>query len=162
MWANPRFSTVGLEEATDESLQGRMRALTERAVDMADICLFLIDSRAGVTSTDQLFADLLRKRGTKVILGANKSEGKAGEAGFYDAYSLGLGEPIALSAEHGEGMDELAHVLRAFEDTLEAREEAVTDLIVDEDGEAEELPSGTVTKPMLGQCELVRHAYADF
>jgi len=57
--------TAGLEEATDESLQGRMRALTERAVDMADICLFLIDARAGVTSTDQLFADLLRKRGTK-------------------------------------------------------------------------------------------------
>jgi len=140
--------TAGLEEATDESLQGRMRALTEKAVDMADVCLFLVDARAGVTPTDQLFADLLRKRGTKVILGANKSEGKAGEGGFYDAYSLGLGEPIALSAEHGEGMDELAHVLRDFEDTLPAPEEAITDIIIDEDEDAEEIPSGTVTRPM--------------
>ncbi len=140
--------TAGLEEATDESLQGRMRMLTERAVDMADICLFLVDARAGVTTVDQLFADLLRKRGTHVILGANKSEGRAGEAGFYDAFSLGLGEPVALSAEHGEGMDELAHVLRSFAETLETPEEAVTDVIVDEDGEAEELPSGTASKPM--------------
>ena len=151
--AGLRFTVVdaaGLEEATDESLQGRMRALTERAVDMADICLFLIDARAGVTSTDQLFADLLRKRGTKVILGANKSEGKAGEAGFYDAYSLGLGEPVALSAEHGEGMDELAHVLRAFESEMEAPEEATTDVILNEDDseDEEEQLSGTADKPM--------------
>jgi len=142
------IDTAGLEEATDQSLQGRMRALTEKAVDMADICLFLVDARAGVTPTDQLFADLLRKRGTKVILGANKSEGKAGEAGFYDAYALGLGEPIALSAEHGEGMDELAHVLREFETMLAPAEEALTDIIIEDGDEAEELPSGTATRPM--------------
>ena len=142
------IDTAGLEEATDESLQGRMRALTERAVGMADVCLFLIDARAGITSTDQFFAELLRKSGTKVILGANKSEGKAGEAGFYDAYTLGLGEPVALSAEHGEGMDELAHVLRDFTSSLPAPEEAITDVVLDEEGEGEEVPSGTSSKPM--------------
>ena len=141
--------TAGLEEATDDSLQGRMRALTERAVDAADICLFLIDARAGITPTDQLFADLLRKRGTPVILGANKSEGKAGEAGFYEAYGLGLGEPVALSAEHGEGMDELAHMLRDMSEGLAPPEEAETDVVVDDDDEVEETISGqTAEKPM--------------
>ena len=75
------LDTAGLEDVTDDSLQGRMRRLTERAVDMADICLFLIDSRAGVTATDRVFADILRKRAEHVLLAANKSEGAAGEAG---------------------------------------------------------------------------------
>jgi GTPase len=105
------IDTAGLEEATDESLQGRMRLLTERAVEMADICLFMIDARAGVLPADQVFAEILRKRAAKVILAANKSEGKAGEAGYYDAFSLGLGEPVQLSAEHGLGMDELRDML---------------------------------------------------
>ena len=87
------IDTAGLEDVTDDSLQGRMRRLTERAVDMADICLFLIDGRAGVTTADEVFADLLRKRGAKVLLGVNKSEGKAGDAGAIDAWGLGLGEP---------------------------------------------------------------------
>lgn len=139
--------TAGLEEATDESLQGRMRALTERAVDMADICLFLIDARAGITPTDEFFAGLLRKRGKPVILAANKSEGKAGEAGYYDAFGLGLGDPVALSAEHGEGMDELAHRLSALSEGIAAPEEAETDVVV-EDGEEAETPSGTRAKPM--------------
>jgi GTP-binding protein len=105
------IDTAGLEDVTDDSLQGRMRRLTERAVDMADICLFLIDGRVGVTATDQVFADILRKRNAHVIVGVNKSEGKAGDAGAIEAYSLGLGEPVRLSAEHGEGMDDLYHML---------------------------------------------------
>ena len=74
------IDTAGLEEVTDDSLQGRMRRLTERAVDMADVCLFLIDGRAGVTPTDQVFAEILRKKNARVILGVNKAEGNAGDA----------------------------------------------------------------------------------
>ncbi len=142
------IDTAGLEEATDESLQGRMRSLTERAVDMADICLFLIDARTGITPTDQLFADLLRKRGTKIILAANKAEGKSGEAGFYEAYSLGLGEPISLSAEHGEGMDELAHVLRRLSKELVAPEVAESNVTVEDAETSETEEFGTDARPL--------------
>ncbi|MDQ2066618.1 ribosome biogenesis GTPase Der [Xinfangfangia sp. CPCC 101601] len=116
------IDTAGLEEVTDDSLQGRMRRLTERAVDMADVCLFLLDGRVGVTPSDQVFAEILRRKGARVILGVNKAEGKAGEAGALEAYSLGLGEPLRLSAEHGEGMDDLYHVLRPIEGEFKARE----------------------------------------
>ena len=77
------IDTAGLEDANDDSLQGRMRRLTERAVDMADICLFMIDARAGVTPTDQIFADILRRRSAHVILAANKAEGSAADAGVF-------------------------------------------------------------------------------
>ncbi|QMU57409.1 MAG: ribosome biogenesis GTPase Der [Boseongicola sp.] len=106
------IDTAGLEEATDESLPGRMRKLTERAVDMADACLFMIDARAGVLPADEVFADILRKRSAHVILAANKAEGRAGESGMIEAYSLGLGDPIKMSAEHAEGMGELMEILR--------------------------------------------------
>ncbi|QPM89977.1 ribosome biogenesis GTPase Der [Pseudooceanicola algae] len=115
------IDTAGLEEATDESLQGRMRKLTERAVDMADVCLFMIDARAGVTPTDQLFAEILRKRAPRVILGCNKSEGRAADAGVIEAYGLGLGEPLRISAEHGEGMSELYSMLMPISDEFEER-----------------------------------------
>ncbi|MXQ07003.1 ribosome biogenesis GTPase Der [Alphaproteobacteria bacterium GH1-50] len=136
------IDTAGLEEATDESLQGRMRRLTERAVEMADACLFMIDARAGVLPADEVFADILRRKSARVILAANKSEGRAAEAGLIEAYSLGLGDPIALSAEHGEGLADLIEVLRpiAEEKGAEAaRIEEVapeTDIdLSDEDGE---------------------------
>jgi len=116
------IDTAGLEEVTDDSLQGRMRRLTERAVDMADVCLFLLDGRAGVTPSDEVFADILRKKGARVILGVNKAEGRAGESGAIEAWSLGLGEPLRLSAEHGEGMDDLYAVLRPLEGVFAARE----------------------------------------
>jgi GTP-binding protein len=166
-----RFSvidTAGLEEVTDTSLQGRMRALTERAVDMADVCLFLIDARAGVTATDRLLAELLRKRAARVILVANKTEGKAADAGYYDAFSLGLGEPVALSAEHGQGMDDLLRALEPvaadFEGSQAIVEVDVEDRIddtVDEDGEAAALPLGrpiqiaVVGRPNAGKSTLV-------
>ncbi|WP_333684220.1 ribosome biogenesis GTPase Der [Pontibaca methylaminivorans] len=101
------IDTAGLELVTDDSLQGRMRRLTERAIGMADACLFMIDARAGVTPSDEILADLLRRRDVPVILAANKAEGRAGEAGAVEAWALGLGEPLGLSAEHGEGMAEL-------------------------------------------------------
>jgi GTP-binding protein len=119
-----RFTVIdsaGLEDVTDDSLQGRMRRLTERAVEMADICLFVIDARAGVTPVDQVFAEILRKKNAHVILAGNKSEGKAADGGMIDAWSLGLGEPLRLSAEHGEGMDELYHILLPFAKTYEER-----------------------------------------
>ena len=101
------IDTAGLEEATDESLQGRMRKLTESAIGLADVCLFVIDARVGVTSLDHFFADILRKKAKHVILAANKSEGRAADPGFLDSFSLGLGEPLRISAEHGEGMADL-------------------------------------------------------
>jgi GTPase len=106
------IDTAGIEEADAASLQGRMRALTERAVDLADIVLFLVDARTGVTATDEAVAELLRRRAARVILAANKAEGRAGEAGTIEAWGLGLGEPIPLSAEHGEGLEDLHHALR--------------------------------------------------
>ena len=138
---NLRFTVIdsaGLEEATDDSLQGRMRRLTERAVEMADVCLFLVDARVGITPSDQVFAEILRKKNAHVILAANKAEGRAGEAGLLEAYSLGLGEPLRLSAEHGEGMDELYHVLLPLADLFEERAAAdapETDVEVGEEDE---------------------------
>ncbi|KRS15853.1 ribosome biogenesis GTPase Der [Roseovarius indicus] len=134
------IDTAGLEEATDASLEGRMRKLTERAVDMADVCLFLIDARTGVTPTDELFADILRKRCDHVILAANKAEGSAADAGVIEAYSLGLGEPVRLSAEHGEGMNDIYTHLMPLADEFAKRAEAEapeTDVTLDE-AEAEE------------------------
>ncbi len=119
------IDTAGLEDVTDDSLQGRMRRLTERAVDMADICLFVVDARAGITPTDQVFAEILRKRADRVIVAANKAEGRIADGGVLDAYSLGLGEPLRLSAEHGEGMDELYHILRPL--AAEFEEQAQVD-----------------------------------
>ncbi|MCP5038817.1 MAG: ribosome biogenesis GTPase Der [Rhodobacteraceae bacterium] len=142
------IDTAGLEEATDESLEGRMRRLTERAVEMADACLFLIDARAGVLPADEIFADILRKKNAHVILGANKVEGRAADAGLIEAYSLGLGDPIALSAEHGEGMGELLAVLTPIADAHAARAAAdapEVDVSV-EDGDAPRVP--TRTKPL--------------
>src|SRR6056297_1056571 len=134
------IDTAGLEEASDESLQGRMRKLTERAVEMADICLFLIDARTGVTPTDELFAEILRKRADHVILGANKAEGAAADAGVIEGWSLGLGEPLRLSAEHGEGLSDLYARLMPLADSYTARAEAQapdTDVTVEQDaGEA--------------------------
>ena len=115
------IDTAGLEDASDESLPGRMRKLTERAVEMADACLFILDARAGVLPTDEVFADILRRKSANVILAANKAEGRAGEAGLLEAYSLGLGEPLRLSAEHGEGMSELLDMLRPIAEAAEKK-----------------------------------------
>ncbi|MGC1496495.1 MAG: ribosome biogenesis GTPase Der [Sulfitobacter sp.] len=146
--------TAGLEEVTDDSLQGRMRRLTERAVDMADICLFMIDARVGVTPSDLVFADILRKKSAHVILAANKAEGAAADAGVIEAYSLGLGEPIRLSAEHGEGLNDLYTHLMPLADAFAERAETdspETDVDLSEE-EAEEgedfVPVPTNAKPL--------------
>jgi len=117
------IDTPGLEEAPEAALEGRMRKQTDIAVNEADICLFMVDARAGVTPLDQRFAQILRRSGKPTILLANKSESAASEAGVLDAYSLGLGDPIALSAEHGEGISDLFVALEPYFD-VEADEEA--------------------------------------
>lgn len=160
--------TAGLEEATDESLQGRMRRLTERAVDMADACLFLIDARTGITPTDEIFADILRKKNANVFLAANKAEGHAADAGVIEAYSLGLGEPLRLSAEHGEGMAELATMLTPLVDLAEEKARDITPLTdvdlddADEDEFAYKAPTNekplqiaVVGRPNAGKSTLI-------
>jgi GTP-binding protein len=107
------IDTAGLEEAAPDSLSGRMRAQTETAIAQADAIFFMIDARTGPTGVDRVFADLVRKSGKPAVLIANKMEGTAGEAGRLDAYALGLGDPVAISAEHNEGLVDLYDALRA-------------------------------------------------
>ncbi len=106
------MDTAGFEEHDPASLPGRMRAQTEAAVREADVALFLIDGREGLTPLDEEIARWLRSGNTPVVVAANKAEGNAGEAGRLEAFALGLGEPIAISAEHGEGLADLFEILR--------------------------------------------------
>src|SRR5436190_1237382 len=117
------IDTAGFEDATDESLEARMRGQTELAIKEADVCLFLIDAREGVTPLDRVFGEILRKTDKPVILAANKAEGNAGEAGALEGFGLGLGEPLSISAEHGEGMAELYEALLVHEPSEEDEEE---------------------------------------
>ncbi len=121
------IDTAGLEEATEDALENRMRKGSETAIDEADVSLFLIDARAGVTPADEMWAETLRVRSKPVILVANKAEGAAADAGIYESYALGFGEPAALSAEHGEGMSDLYQALRPHADALAAGEAAPRD-----------------------------------
>ncbi|HSI42198.1 MAG TPA: ribosome biogenesis GTPase Der [Xanthobacteraceae bacterium] len=108
------IDTAGLEEAKADSLEARMRGQTETAITEADVLLFMIDARAGINPADRAFAELVRRSGKPVILLANKSEGRAAEPGTMEAWQLGLGEPVAVSAEHGEGMGDLFRALRDY------------------------------------------------
>jgi len=149
------IDTAGLESAAPESLAGKMQAQTATAVAQADAILFLVDARAGATPADRTFADLVRKSGKPAILVANKSEGRAGEAGALESYALGLGDPVAISAEHGEGLADLYDALRAAlpQATAEADE-------ADEDAapaEAAEKPIriAVVGRPNTGKSTLI-------
>ena len=101
------IDTAGLEEGDATSLSGRMRAQTEAAIALADAIFFVFDSRAGLTPVDRFFAKLLRRADKPVILIANKAEGRLGATGALEGFDLGFGEPVPLSAEHGEGFAEL-------------------------------------------------------
>jgi GTP-binding protein len=105
------FDTAGFEEAGAESLAGRMRAQTESAIRDADVILFMVDAKAGLLPDDKVFAQIVRKAGKPAVVVANKSEGRAGAAGALEAYALGLGDPVNISAEHGEGLSELYEAL---------------------------------------------------
>ncbi len=178
--ADLRFTvidTAGLEDAFDNSVEGRMRSQTDRAIADADLVLFLIDARAGVTPLDSFFADYLRRSKRPVILVANKCEGKAGAPGLYESFALGLGEPVAFSAEHGEGLDDLYEALlpharkhggvMAEDELSSAWHEAADagDDEVDEDGDvnaaaeqaeaARPLRMAVVGRPNVGKSTLV-------
>ncbi|HXD44687.1 MAG TPA: ribosome biogenesis GTPase Der [Pseudolabrys sp.] len=120
------IDTAGLEEAAPESLYGRMRVQTETAIAQADAIFFMIDARAGAIPADRAFAEVARKSGKPIVLVANKCEGRSGEAGRMEAYTLGLGEPVGISAEHDEGMVDLYDALVAAlpEKTAKQREDA--------------------------------------
>jgi GTP-binding protein len=101
------IDTAGFEDVADESLESRMRAQTILAIEEADVALFVIDAREGITPLDEVFGEILRRYDKPVILAANKAEGKQGDHGVLEAFNLGLGEPVPISAEHGEGMADL-------------------------------------------------------
>lgn len=125
------IDTAGLEEAAPETLQGRMRAQTEAAIDEADLSLFVVDAKMGLTPVDTALADMLRRKGKPVVLVANKSEARGSDGGFYDAFTLGLGEPTPISAEHGQGMLDLRDAIVAAigeERAFPEEDEAVTDV----------------------------------
>src|ERR1700759_147296 len=101
------IDTAGLEEAAPDSLAGRMRTGSAGAVALADLVLFVLDARAGVTPADAHFAQWLRRQGKPVLVVANKAEGRLASSAILDAYALGLGDPVGVSAEHGEGVADL-------------------------------------------------------
>ena len=107
------IDTAGFEDVAGESLEARMRRQTEKALGAADVILFVIDARVGVTPLDETFASLLRRRDAKVVLVANKAEGHAGDAGALEAFALGFGDPVEISAEHGEGLSDLYDAIAA-------------------------------------------------
>jgi GTP-binding protein len=117
--------TAGLEESAPDTIYGRMRASSERAVNLADLVLFVVDARTGVTPADQHFAEWLRRQGRPILLVVNKAEGRAGTAAALDAYALGLGEPVAVSAEHGEGLaDLMGHIAERLPEDAGGEERA--------------------------------------
>jgi GTPase len=150
------IDTAGLEEADSASLVGRMRAQTEAALADADLIFFVIDARVGVTPSDEHFANLVRKADKPVVLLANKAESRAGQLQTYEAFGLGLGDPVPLSAEHGEGLSDLYDAIRA----ALPEHTAVPD--EDEDDEAEEgdeadrpLRVAIVGRPNAGKSTLI-------
>jgi GTP-binding protein len=141
------IDTAGFEDVADASLEARMRAQTERAIAECDVALFVIDAREGLAPMDQIFAEVLRRHDRPVIVVANKAEGRAGEAGTAEAFGLGMGEPIAISAEHGEGMAELYAALAEASAGLEVGDEA--------DAEGAPVRIAIVGRPNAGKSTLV-------
>ena len=147
-----RFSvvdTAGLEEAATGAIESRMAAQALRALEEAAVALFLIDARTGITPADRHFANLLRRAGTPVLLLANKCEGREAEAGRLDAFGLGLGEPVAVSAEHGLGMDDLRRVLAPYLETSDDGED-----VVDLDAAERPMSLAIVGRPNAGKSTL--------
>ena len=145
------IDTAGLEEAEQGSLLGRMRAQTEAAIEEADVILFVVDARAGILPADRPFADMARRSGKPVVVVANKAEGGAGMSGAYDAFSLGLGDPVPFSAEHGEGLSDLAEALMAH---LPAEDDE-TEEGEDEGAAARPLKVAIIGRPNAGKSTLV-------
>ncbi|MBL8648342.1 MAG: ribosome biogenesis GTPase Der [Sphingosinicella sp.] len=144
--------TAGLEDAGPETLSGRMRAQTEAALEDASAALLVIDSRAGLTPMDRHFADWLRTAKVPVVLVANKAEGRSGDAGILEAYELGFGEPVGISAEHGEGLADLFEALAPHVDAAVA---AAGDDYEGEDEAVGPLKLAIVGRPNAGKSTLI-------
>ena len=149
------IDTAGLEEAGSGTLEARMRSQTEEAIRLADVVIFMIDARVGLTPDDHGFANLVRRSGKPVILAANKSEGKVGMAGAYEAFGLGLGDPVPLSAEHGEGLSELYDALAALMPAPAAEEDEAVEGEDEVDDPAKPIPVAIVGRPNAGKSTLV-------
>ncbi len=145
------IDTAGYEDEDAASLPGRMRQQTEAAVKMADVALFVIDARVGLVPLDEEIARWLRGSTTPIVLVANKAEGRAGEAGVLDSLSLGLGDPVQLSAEHGEGMGDLFEALLPYLDGKAIEEE----IDEDEDNPNRPLKLAIVGRPNAGKSTLI-------
>ncbi|MBI2719016.1 MAG: ribosome biogenesis GTPase Der [Rhizobiales bacterium] len=134
------FDTAGLDDARKDSLEARMSAQAETAIDAADLVFFVIDARAGITPVDRAFAERIRRRGKPTVVVANKAEAREAMAGVHEAFELGFGEPLAVSAEHGEGMDLLYDAILPYAKSAEGVVE-----------EAEETASGPLRLAIIGQ-----------
>ncbi|MFT4075529.1 MAG: ribosome biogenesis GTPase Der [Asticcacaulis sp.] len=147
------IDTAGFEDLSDHSLEARMRLQTERGIEEADVAFFVVDAREGVTPLDRIFADILRKKDKPVVMIANKAEGHQAAATAEEARVLGFGEPIHLSAEHGEGMSELYEATEKYRqmfegDFMEGDEE-------DEDEDTKPIRIAIIGRPNAGKSTLI-------
>ena len=151
------IDTAGLEDSDDNALEGRMRQQTEHAVRGSNLALFMIDGRAGLTPIDEYFAGWLRAQETPVLLLANKCEGAAGESGRFESYALGFGDPLAISAEHGQGLSDLYDAIKKLVKTPHSAIDDKDPPDLSEDDPTRPLSLAIVGRPNVGKSTMVNY-----